>query len=324
MKMAVMQDGKNWIVDQYTELIMDNAPDDWEFTVFPHDVSWESLMVLAQENDLIYSSYWQPFLRTGFVTNARYPSDKVVIQVWHIMDPKHKAYDRTAKLLAHPNVKHICYPCRNTQERLALEGVTANLYKVDMCTTTEPDFFEPVPPPIKDMYIGNFSKVYLRKRFDVIQNALERMQGVQLITTHGQGGKNVKVLGQVTQKELESVFKSLHVYVSTSDEEGGPVGVLQAMAIGIPVVTTPTGFAYDLIRHNINGYVIPFNDPDALIERLAWIRLHWDQARKVGSAGRRTVAKYTPDRTVMQYLDVFRRIHHGKSSVDNRSDRAGR
>ncbi len=60
---AIMQDGKSWIVDKYTEYIMKYAPSGWKFTVFPPSIKIDKLVELAETHDIIYSSYWQPFIR---------------------------------------------------------------------------------------------------------------------------------------------------------------------------------------------------------------------------------------------------------------------
>lgn len=291
-----MKDGKSWIVDSYIDYIKKYAPQDCKVTEFSVDVNITQLLKLAEDNDIIYSSYWQPFCRNNLVEDKRFPGDKVIIQVWHLMDSKHRSYDPNTLKLANPNVKHIIYPCRNTQERLELLGCKANMYKMDMCLDIN-KYKATYPPKLNDiLYVGSFSKDYPRKRFDILRNAMNNMEDAELLTSYG------KI------KDIITGFKKLHIYVSTSDEEGGPVGVLEAMACGIPVVTTNTGFSADLIKHGINGFLIPFNDADALIERLKWIRENYNESLAIGENGRKTVSKYTPQRFVKSYIELYRRI----------------
>ena len=60
------------------------------------------------------------------------------------------------------------------------------------------------------------------------------------------------------------------IYVSTSDYEGISNSMLEAMAVGIPVICTdcPAGGARTYIRNGINGFLIPVRDEEKLSARL--------------------------------------------------------
>ena len=55
--------------------------------------------------------------------------------------------------------------------------------------------------------------------------------------------------------ELVPLYQSLDLYLITSREEGGPMGLMESMACGIPVVTTNVGMAEDVIKPNIPGEI---------------------------------------------------------------------
>ena len=57
-------------------------------------------------------------------------------------------------------------------------------------------------------------------------------------------------------KSVSSYYQALDVYLITSREEGGPKGLLESMASGIPVVSTPVGMAVDLIEDMKNGGLV--------------------------------------------------------------------
>ncbi len=66
--------------------------------------------------------------------------------------------------------------------------------------------------------------------------------------------------------ELARLYAALDAYVVPSRQEGGPKGVLEAMASGVPVVTTRVGQAMDLVRDGENGWIVEVEDD----EGLAW------------------------------------------------------
>lgn len=75
---------------------------------------------------------------------------------------------------------------------------------------------------------------------------------------------NVSYLN-VSYDKYPSLYKSFDVLLSCSYIEGGPVPVLEAMACGIPVVSTRTGFCCDLIIPKQNGLFLDFDDSLACI-----------------------------------------------------------
>ena len=54
-------------------------------------------------------------------------------------------------------------------------------------------------------------------------------------------------------REIGKYYQALDAYLVTSREEGGPKGVLESMASGIPLISTRVGQAQDLVKQGING-----------------------------------------------------------------------
>lgn len=76
--------------------------------------------------------------------------------------------------------------------------------------------------------------------------------------------ENVEMLGWVRGGEKLATFARAHVYVLPSYHEGLPIGVLEAMAAGLPIVTTPVGGIPEVVRDRVNGLVVTPGDVRAL------------------------------------------------------------
>jgi glycosyltransferase involved in cell wall biosynthesis len=63
---------------------------------------------------------------------------------------------------------------------------------------------------------------------------------------------------------LAPLYHAIDLYLVTSRQEGGPKAVLEAMAAGVPVVTTRVGQAMDLVRHGDNGWMVGVDEVDGL------------------------------------------------------------
>ena len=64
---------------------------------------------------------------------------------------------------------------------------------------------------------------------------------------------------------MADVYRAMDVCLVTSRDEGGPRAVLEAMATGVPLVTTRVGQAADLVRHAENGWIVEVEDVDGLV-----------------------------------------------------------
>lgn len=66
------------------------------------------------------------------------------------------------------------------------------------------------------------------------------------------------------------VFHEMACYVGNSDDdiEEGTLGLLEAMACGIPVITTPSGEAADIIEDGVNGILVEFNNTEDLLKKV--------------------------------------------------------
>jgi glycosyltransferase involved in cell wall biosynthesis len=77
-----------------------------------------------------------------------------------------------------------------------------------------------------------------------------------------------------SRDELAASYHAVDVCLVTSRQEGGPKAVLEAMAAGVPVVTTRVGQAAETIDDGRNGLLADVDDVEALVA--AALRVHDD------------------------------------------------
>jgi glycosyltransferase involved in cell wall biosynthesis len=81
--------------------------------------------------------------------------------------------------------------------------------------------------------------------------------------------ENVHFVGMVLNDELPQYLRLADVYVSTSLSDAGiAASTAEAMAVGLPVVTTNTGENEKWITNETNGYLIPVKNPQILAEKI--------------------------------------------------------
>ena len=93
------------------------------------------------------------------------------------------------------------------------------------------------------------------------------------------------------RNDVPALLRRTDLFVLTSDHEGCPNVILEAMAAGVPVVTTPAGDADVLVQEGATGYVVPFNDVERLAERIIHLARSPELRKRLGEAGRREVKR---------------------------------
>ena len=87
-------------------------------------------------------------------------------------------------------------------------------------------------------------------------------------------------------------YRALDLYLMTSREEGGPQCLLESMASGVPLVSTRTGVAEDVIKDGRNGAVLAVDDLDGLVLRSAEFLAGHERADAVRADGIETAARH--------------------------------
>jgi glycosyltransferase involved in cell wall biosynthesis len=114
-------------------------------------------------------------------------------------------------------------------------------------------------------------------------------------------------VGWVHGAEKERVLQDTTIYVLPSYHEGLPVGVLEAMAAGVPVVATRVGGIPDTVQHGCEGELVTPGDVDALTEALDRLLRDTSYRENLGRAGQRRVSAQFDAEVVLERLGTIYR-----------------
>jgi glycosyltransferase involved in cell wall biosynthesis len=88
---------------------------------------------------------------------------------------------------------------------------------------------------------------------------------------------------------VPTLLRQAQMLVHTSDHEGFPNAVLEAMSARLPVVATPAGDVSRVVVHGETGYVVPFDDEDAMAAHMVRLAQSTTLRDRMGAAGRARV-----------------------------------
>ena len=94
--------------------------------------------------------------------------------------------------------------------------------------------------------------------------------------------KNVIFPGVIS--DLPKRLCEYDAFVLSSDYEGLPISVIEAMSAALPVITTNAGGVGELVKNNVNGIVVPVGDLQALKNAMAEISQSQKMRSDMGKA----------------------------------------
>lgn len=121
-------------------------------------------------------------------------------------------------------------------------------------------------------------------------------------------GEYIQWLGY--RNDVLELLKQSHIMVFPSwYREGLPKSVIEAEAIGRPVVTTDSVGCRDTVIHGTNGYMIPIKDSDALAMALKKLIDNSELRQSMGKNAREfAVSKFDINDVVKVHLDIYKAI----------------
>ena len=120
------------------------------------------------------------------------------------------------------------------------------------------------------------------------------------------------------RQDVPVLLRRADVFLLTSEHEGFPNVLLEAMAARLPVVTTPAGDAGRLVKDGTTGYVVSFNDVQGMVQRVLQLAKSPPLRQRFGGAGRQQVEeRYSyvglPRCLLATYRAIAAQQHHRRA-----------
>jgi hypothetical protein len=115
----------------------------------------------------------------------------------------------------------------------------------------------------------------------------------------------------VPRDAMGDFYRANDVLLCTSKHEGGPLPIIEALACGRPVISTPVGVVHEVVQHGVNGLLIERNQASlkgAIQSLLDDSKL----LQRLGEGTSKGLVERTVERTVPMYDEMFAFVHrHG-------------
>ena len=140
-------------------------------------------------------------------------------------------------------------------------------------------------------------------RFEIAGDGPERGNISTLIRRYDLE-KTVQLLGFMD--DLSGFYNRIDLYLNTSFHEGLPMGALEAMSYGVPIIAPNVGGFKEIMQNGVHGYIIDGREPKVYAERILDIYNNNELRNNMAIASRDTVVnKFTMDRMSKEYYNLY-------------------
>ena len=184
-----------------------------------------------------------------------------------------------------------------------------------------PDQTSQRPEALRLLTVGRLS---VTKRVEILIDAVEILHknGCKVGLTIAGGGsmeqrlkqivaeKNlggiIKLRGRVEPEQMPQLYRQSDVFISATMQEGMSNAMLEAMASGLPVITTPCEGTEELI--NDNGVVVEKADAETIAQAVKKLKNDEQMFEKMRKAARKQAEKFSWKSTAEEYLKCYHKI----------------
>lgn len=127
--------------------------------------------------------------------------------------------------------------------------------------------------------------------------------------------RHIHFLGWKEQGDVIRILEKSDILIAPSvtskngDQEGIPVALMEAMAMGMPIVSTQHSGIPELVQNNGSGFLVPERNVDELANKLEYLAINPNTWSEMGLAGRKIVERdYNIDHLNDQLIDIYQSL----------------
>lgn len=174
----------------------------------------------------------------------------------------------------------------------------------------------------REKRIVNVGRLHPQKNQRLLINAFAKITAAfpeYILDIYGDGALHEELQNQInmlglkervrlntSRKDLFDCIYKASLFVLTSDYEGMPNALMEAMALGLPCISTDCrpGGAKTLIEQGVNGYVVPCGDANVLAEKMEYMLSHPEQSAQMALEARHIQITHS-DKEIFQKWNNF-------------------
>ena len=173
----------------------------------------------------------------------------------------------------------------------------------------------------KILWVRSFSKIYnpkmaiqvaadLRDEFPNVTLCMVGPDKENLINSCKEFANKLNIAvtftGKLSKEEWATLSKDFNVFINTTHFDNTPISVIEAMALGLPVVSTNVGGIPFLLKDNENAFLVNDNDSKAMVEAIKKIFSCRTNSHNLISNARRLIEDFDWNTVKIQWFEILK------------------
>ena len=199
----------------------------------------------------------------------------------------------------------------STSEVISIyNGVNVKLYNsnVSLTQNNHDDF--------SIVFVGSVCKN--KGAYDIIESAKSFNKDIKIIMVGAcdkyyfeeyakkEGVSNIVFTGVISELEKIKILKSSKIFILPSYAEGQPLSILEAMATGLPIISSTVGSIPEIIKNGINGFLVEPGDINGIVQFVENLYSDKDIRTQISVNNRKTAKKlYDIERMIINISDLY-------------------
>ncbi|MHB0858769.1 MAG: glycosyltransferase [Anaerolineae bacterium] len=209
-----------------------------------------------------------------------------------------------------------------TPTTIISNGISTTRYTADMDHDADVVARYGLPAGARILFVGRMAR---DKEIDVLIQAMrgisarsdahlllvgrgDERANLEALAAEQRVAERVHFLGFVPEEDMPALFRAVDLFAITSTCEVQSLPTLEAMATRLPVVAADAVALPEIVKHGLNGYLVPPREPQAVADAVVRILLDRDMAARMGEAGYAIAREHNESRTFDRYEQLYRRL----------------
>ena len=121
----------------------------------------------------------------------------------------------------------------------------------------------------------------------------------------------IEITGRIDTKKMPQVYRQNDIFISASMQEGMSNAMLEAMASGLPIITTRCEGVEELIKDN--GFIVENAHTEEIANAVKKLAADRELCKKMSAAARKQAENFGWDKVAQEYINRYKKIVEYKS-----------
>jgi len=117
--------------------------------------------------------------------------------------------------------------------------------------------------------------------------------------------KRVKFMGKMDKKAWHELSRDYDIFINTTNADNTPVSLMEAMALGLPIVTTNVGGIPYLVDDGVDALCVEAGDAEAMYRKIAWLLTHPEAAVEIARNARKKAESFDWSNIRPQWIELL-------------------